>query len=119
MAKSGRPQIQIFRSLNSFLCPKKRKKTTFDSTTNHLNQSPMFMNCLLLVTIIDIMSIVHMEKIWVKNAKNFEMRTSGGRLVFKDFGHPRTRGRGSKKGKFLRTSFMDGPLPVSFIRRLC
>ena len=35
----------------------------------------------------------------------------GGGGVFSDFGHPRTRGEGgSKKGKFLRTSFMDDPL---------
>ena len=58
------------------------------------------------------MSIVHMDKIWAKVAKNFEMRTSGGgggSSVISD-----TPGRGgeggSKKGKFLRTSFMDGPL---------
>ena len=59
----------------------------------------------------DLISIVHMGTIWVEIAKIFEMRTSGGRGVFSDFGHPRTRGGGgSKKGKFLRTSFMDGPL---------
>ena len=89
-------------------------KSTFDSTTNHLSLSPMFLNCLLLDltwTVIDLISIVHMDKIWVEIAKNFEMRTSGGGGgVFSDFGHPRTRGGGgSKKGKFLRTSFMDGP----------
>ena len=60
------------------------------------------------------MSIVHEDKIWVEIAKSFEMRTSGGGGgggVISDFGHPRTRGEGgSKKGKFLRTSFMDGPL---------
>ena len=56
------------------------------------------------------MSIVHVDKILVRIAKKFEMRTSGGGVV-NDFGHPRTRGGGgSKKGKFLRTSFMDGPL---------
>ena len=39
------------------------------------------------------------------------MRTSGGRGVLVEFGHPWTRGEGgSKKGKFLQTSFMDGPL---------
>ena len=72
----------------------------------------MFLNCLLLdLTVIDLSSIVHVDKIWVEIAKNFEMRTSGGRGVFSDFGHPRTRGEGgSKKGKFLRTFFMDGPL---------
>ena len=48
------------------------------------------------------MSIVHVDKIWVKIAKNFEMRTSGGGGggVVSDFGHPRTRGGGGvKKGK--------------------
>ena len=46
------------------------------------------------------MSIVNVDKIWVKISKNFEMRTSGGGVV-SDFGHPRTRGEGgSKKGKF-------------------
>ena len=54
-------------------------KSTFDSTTNHLNLSSMFQNCLLLdLTVIDLMSIVHMDEIWVEIAKNFEMRTSGG-----------------------------------------
>ena len=53
----------------------------------------MFLDCLFLdLTVIDLMSIVHLEKIWVEVAKNFEMRTSGGRGVFSDFGHPRTRG---------------------------
>ena len=55
-------------------------KSAFDSTTNHLNLSPMFQNCLLLdLTVIDLMFIVHMEEIWVEIAKNSEMRTSGGR----------------------------------------
>ena len=54
-------------------------KSTFDSTTNHLNRSSMFLNCLLLdVTVIDLISIVHMDKIWAEIAKKFEMRTSGG-----------------------------------------
>ena len=45
------------------------------------------------------MSIVHMDKIWVEIAKNFEMRTSGGRggsLVISDT-PGRGRGRGVKK----------------------
>ena len=55
-------------------------KTKFDSINNHLNLSPMFLNCLLLdLTVIDFISIVHMGTIWVEIAKNFEMRTSGGR----------------------------------------
>ena len=54
------------------------------------------------------MSIVHMDKIWVKIAKHLEMWTSGGKGVFSDFGHPSCsmRGEGVKKGKFLQTSFM-------------
>ena len=53
--------------------------TTFDSTTDHLNLSPMFLNRLLLdLTVIDLVSIVHMGTIWVEIAKIFEMRTSGG-----------------------------------------
>ena len=55
------------------------------------------------------MSIVHKDKIWVEIAKNFEMQTSGGDGVVSDFGHPRTRWGGGQKGKFWRTSFMDGP----------
>ena len=37
-----------------------------------------------------------------------------------DFGHPRMRGGGggSKKGKFLRTSFMDGPLGTAYRSRI-
>ena len=72
----------------------------------------MFLNCLLSdLTVIDLISIVHIDTIWVEIAKIFEMQTSGGRGVFSDFGHPRTRGgAGSKKGKFMRTSFMDGPI---------
>ena len=80
MAKCGRPQIQIFTEIFKFkLCPV-CLKSTFDSTTNHLNLSPMFLNCLLLdLTVLDLMSILHMDKIWVEIAKKFEMRTSGGR----------------------------------------
>ena len=90
-------------------------KSTFDSTTNHLNISPMFLNCLLLdLTVIDLTSIVHMDKFWVEIAKYFEMRTSGGRGGFySDFGHPRTRGEGGQK----RANFWGRPLwmaPKSF-----
>ena len=71
---------------------------------------------MLDITVIDFMPIVLVDKIWVKIAKIFEMRTSGGGgggwSVISD-----TPGRGgeggSKKGKFLRTSFMDGPLVCS------
>ena len=79
-------------------------KTTFDSTTNHLNLLPMFLNCLLLdLTVIDLISIVHMDKIWVEIAKNFEMRTSGGggSSVISD-----TPGRGGSK----RANFCGRPL---------
>ena len=72
----------------------------------------MFLNCLLLdLTIVDLMSNVHMDKIWVKIEKNFKCGRpgGGGSPVILD-----TPGRGgeggSKKGKFLRTSFVDGPL---------
>ena len=44
------------------------------------------------------MSIVHVDKIWVKIAKNFDMRTSGGGGVVSDFGHPGRGGR-VKKGQ--------------------
>ena len=89
-------------------------ENNFDSATNHLNSLPMFLNCLLSdLTVIYLMSTVHMDKIWVEIAKKFEMRTSGGGgggvTVISD-----TPGRGgeggSKKDKFLRTSFMDDPL---------
>ena len=76
----------------------------------------MFLNCLLLdLTVIDLISIVHMDKIWVEIAKNFEMRTSGGRGGSSVISDTPVRGGegGSKKGKFLRTSYMDGPLPLS------
>ena len=68
----------------------------------------MFLNCLFLdLTVINFMSIIHMDKIWVEITKKFEMRTSRGRGVLDT---PRQRGGGSKKNKFLWTSFMDGPL---------
>ena len=39
----------------------------------------MFLNSLLLdLTVIDVISMVHMDKIWVEIAKKFEMRMSGG-----------------------------------------
>ena len=72
----------------------------------------MFLNRLLLdITVIYLMSIVHVDKIWVDIAKKLRCgRPGGGGGVVSDFRHPRTRGGGgSKKGKFLRTSFMDGP----------
>ena len=94
-------------------------KTTFDSATNHLNLSPMFLNCLLLdLTVIDLISIVHLDTIWVEIAKIFEMRTSGGRGgVFSDFGHPRTRGGGGvKKGQIFADVLYGWPL-INIINR--
>ena len=39
--------------------------------------------------------------------------------MFSDFEHPRTRGGGgSKKGKLLQTSFMDGPLSFQIMSNL-
>ena len=74
----------------------------------------MFLNCLLLdLAVIDPMSIVHMDKIWVEVAKIFEMRTSGGEGGSSVISDTPGRGGESKKGKFLRTSFMDGPWLIS------
>ena len=87
-------------------------KTTFDSATNHLNLSPMFLNCLLLdLTVIDLISIVHIDTIWVEIAKIFEMRTSGGggsSVISDTPGHPRTRGEGGGGKK--RANFCGRPL---------
>ena len=56
----------------------------------------MFLNCWLLdLTVIDLMSIVHMTKLRLKLQKHFEsgrLGGGGGGGVFSDFGHPRTRG---------------------------
>ena len=73
----------------------------------------MFLKCLLLdLTVIDLISIVHIDTIWVEIAKMFEMRTSGGEGgVFSDFGHPRTRGGGgSKKGQIFADVLYGWPL---------
>ena len=73
-----------------------------DSTTNHLNSSPMFLDCLMLdLTVIDLMPILIWTKFGLKLQKNLKC------------GRP--RGGGSKKGKFLRTSFMDAPLMICSI----
>ena len=42
MAKSGRPQIQIFTKILEVYIVSCVLKTTFDSTTNHLNLSELF-----------------------------------------------------------------------------
>ena len=63
-------------------------KTTFDSTTNHLNLSSVFLNCLLLeLTVIDLISIVHRDTIGVEIAKknwNADVRGEGGSSVISD-----------------------------------
>ena len=79
MAKSGRPRIQIY--IKIFQKCSACYKTIFDSTTNHLNLSLMFSHCLLLdLTVIDLMSIVHiMDNICVlKLQKNLRCRRPGG-----------------------------------------
>ena len=45
------------------------------------------------LTVIDTMSIAHMDKIWVEIAKNSDADFQG-REVVNDVGHPRTRGGG-------------------------
>ena len=94
--------------------------TTFDLTTNFSNLSLMSLNCFLLNrTVIDLISIVHRDKIWVKIAKNLEMRTSGGGgVVFSDFGHPRTRGGGggAKKGQIFADVLYGWPLTYLMLK---
>ena len=74
------------------------------------------MNSLLLdITVLDLMSIVHVDKIWVEIAKHFEMRTSGGGGgVVSDFGHPGRGGRGVKKGQILADVLHGWPLNTIF-----
>ena len=70
----------------------------------------MFLNSFLLdPTVIDLMSIVHMDKIWVEVAKKLRCRRlgGGGWSVISD---TPGGGGGSKKGEFLQISFKDGPL---------
>ena len=95
-------------------------KTTFDSSTNNLDLSPMSLNRMLLdLTVIDLMSIVHLDRIWVEIAKkNLKCGRPGGGGVFSDFGHPRTRGGGGQK----RTNFCGRPLwmaPYLKIEQTC
>ena len=78
--------------------------STFDSTTNHLNSSPIFLNCLLLdLTVIELMSIVQCTEFGLKLQKIFEMWTSGGRgwSVNSD-----TPGRGEGRGGSKRTDIL-------------
>ena len=74
----------------------------------------MFLNFVLNLTVIDLMSIVHMEKIWVEVAKNFEMRTSGGRGGLQWFRTPPDEGgRGVKKGQIFADVLYGWPLIAS------
>ena len=70
----------------------------------------MFPNCLLLdLTVIELISIVHMDKIWVEIAKQCIMRTSGGRggsSVISDTPGRGGRGGGGQK----RANFCGHPL---------
>ena len=43
------------------------------------------------------MSIVHVDKIWIRIAKKLRCGRPGGGGVVSDFGHPRTRGGGGVK----------------------
>ena len=86
-------------------------KSTFDSTTNHLILSPMFLNCLLLdLTVIDLMSIVYMEKIWVEIAKILKCGRpgGGGSSVISDT--PGRGGRGVRKGQIFAYVLYGWPL---------
>ena len=63
---------------------------------------------------IDLMSIVHMDKISVEIAKknlNADVLGEGGgwSVISDNPGRGGGGEGGSKKGKFLQTSFMDGP----------
>ena len=73
-------------------------KSTFEPATDHLNLSPMFLNCLLLDrTVIDLMSIVHMDKIWVEILQKILKSGcpgGGGSTVISD-----TPGRGGEGGQ--------------------
>ena len=57
------------------------------------------------------MSIVHMDKIWVEIAKNFEMRTSGGRGGSQRIRTPPDEGGGGvKKGQIFADVLYGWPL---------
>ena len=62
------------------------------------------------LTVIDLMSIVHMDKIWLKLQKKLRCGRPGGGGLSVIRTPPDEGGGGSIKGNFLRTSFMDGPL---------
>ena len=71
----------------------------------------MFLNRLLIdLTVTDLMSIVHMTQFELKLQKNLRFIGPGGRGWSMTSDTPRRGGRGVKKGKFLWTSFMDGPM---------
>ena len=78
----------------------------------HLDLSPMFMNCFMLnLTVIYIISIVHMDKIWVRIANKFweaEVRGS----VNSD-----TPGQGGpKRTNFCNCPFWMAPNPLLCIK---
>ena len=84
----------------------------FDSTTNHLNLSPRFLDCLMLdLTVIDFMPIAHMDKIWVvvakKNLRCGRRGGGGGSSVISD--SPGRGGRGGQK----RANFCRRPLSMA------
>ena len=74
MAKCGRPQnpnfYQSFRSLFSVLCAKRQHSTQYLVINSITEVSESFVVKFNL-TVIDLMSIVHMDKIWVKTTKKF------------------------------------------------
>ena len=64
------------------------------------------------ITVIDLLSIINVDKVLVEIAKNWDadVRGGGGGSV-SDFGHPRTRG-GSKKGQIFTDVLYGWPLNV-------
>ena len=71
-------KIQIFTKIFEVYLVYCLPKDYIRLNNQSLIRSLRFLNRLLLdITVIDLMSIVHVDKIWVEIAKNFEMRTSG------------------------------------------
>ena len=71
----------------------------------------MFLNCLSLdLTVIDLISIciVHTEKILGRNFKEFRDADVQGKGSLVSSDTPRRGEGGSRKGKFMRMSFMNG-----------
>ena len=59
---------------------------------------------------IDLVSILHVDKIWVQIVKNFEMRTPRWSVISNTPGRGVERGRGVQKGQIFADAFIDGPL---------